>query len=75
MGRTLAMLQTGDWLTLERIRLVAGAALLAALAALCYLIATSDGLNDHAGRPLGTDFSNIYAAGQLLLEGRSGAAP
>ena len=73
MGRTLAMLQTGDWLTLERIRLVAGAALLAALAALCYLIATSDGLNDHAGRPLGTDFSNIYAAGQLLLEGRSAA--
>ena len=25
MGRMLATLQTGDWLTLERIRLVAGA--------------------------------------------------
>jgi hypothetical protein len=73
MARMLATLQTGDWLTLERIRLIAGAALLAALAGLCYLIATSDGLNDHAGRPLGTDFSNIYAAGQLVLEERPAA--
>jgi hypothetical protein len=74
MGRVLATLQTGDWLTLERIRLVAGAVLFASMAGICYLIATADGLNDYTGRPLGTDFSNVYAAGQLVLEG-SPAAP
>jgi alpha-1,2-mannosyltransferase len=73
MGRVLATLQTGDWLTLERIRLVAGAVLFASLAGLCYLIATSEGLNDYTGRPLGTDFSNVYAAGQLVLEGNPAA--
>ena len=73
MGRVLATLQTGDWLTLERIRLIAGAVLFASLAGLCYLIATSDGLSDYTGRPLGTDFSNVYAAGQLVLEGNPAA--
>jgi len=73
MGRVLATLQTGDWLTRERIRLVAGAVLFASLAGICYLIATSDGLNDYTGRPLGTDFSNVYAAGQLVLEGNPAA--
>jgi glycosyl transferase family 87 len=74
MGRVLATLQTGDWLTRERIRFVAGAVLFASMAGICYLIATSHGLNDYTGRPLGTDFSNVYAAGQLVLAG-SPAAP
>jgi alpha-1,2-mannosyltransferase len=74
MGRVLATLQTGDWLTRERIRLVAGAVLFASMAGICYLIATSDGRNDYTGRPLGTDFSNVYAAGQLVLEGSPAAA-
>ena len=73
MGRMLATLQTGDWLTLERIRLVAGAVLFACWRGSCYLIATSDGLSDYTGRPLGTDFSNVYAAGQLVLEGNPAA--
>jgi hypothetical protein len=46
MGRVLATLQTGDWLTRERIRLVAGAVLFASMAGICYLIATSDGRHD-----------------------------
>jgi hypothetical protein len=33
-----------------------------------FLIATSDGLNDRLGRPLGTDFSNVYAAGTYVLD-------
>ena len=37
--------------------------------ALAYLVATSDGLNDTLGRPLGTDFSNVYAAGTLVRDG------
>src|SRR5690348_7325068 len=69
MSRVLASLQSGDWLTRERIRLVAVAVLFASLASIGYVIATSTGLNDYAGRPLGTDFSNVYAAGQLVLEG------
>src|SRR5262249_44694010 len=47
--------------------------LFASLAGVGYLVATSAALTDFAGRPLGTDFSNIYAAGQLVLEGRPDA--
>jgi hypothetical protein len=34
----------------------------------------SNGLNDVKGKPLGTDFSNVYAAGLLARDGRAGAA-
>ncbi len=44
-----------------------------AVAAIAVLAATSDGLNDYLGRPLGTDFSNIYAAGKYALEGKPAA--
>ena len=33
-------------------------------------IALSDGLIDRNGKPLGTDFSNVYAAGTLTWQGR-----
>jgi hypothetical protein len=36
-------------------------------------VATSDGLIDHQGRPLGTDFSNVYAAGTHVLDGNPAA--
>ena len=39
-----------------------------------YLVATSDGLIDYQGRPLGTDFSNVYTAGRMTLEGRAADA-
>ncbi len=42
---------------------MAGALLLAYAAAIAFLIFTAHGLNDYQGRPLGSDFSNIYAAG------------
>ena len=38
------------------------------------LCLTAHGLNDYAGRPLGTDFSNIYAAGVSALQGDAAAA-
>ena len=38
-----------------------------------FLIATSNGLNDRFGRPLGTDFSNVYAAGSYVLDGEPAA--
>jgi len=66
----IGLLRNGEWLTRERMRLVAGAVLLASLAGVAYLLATASGLNDYQNRPLGTDFSNVYAAGALVLDGR-----
>jgi len=37
-------------------------------------IAVSDGLIDRNGQPIGTDFSNVYAAGTLTWQGRSADA-
>src|SRR5450830_1505222 len=63
-------LRTGAWLTRERIRLIALALLAASVIGAGFLIVTSDGLNDRLGRPLGTDFSNVYAAGTYALDGQ-----
>ncbi|MGE0062000.1 MAG: glycosyltransferase family 87 protein [Xanthobacteraceae bacterium] len=73
MAALIDALRTGRWLTRERVRLVAAAVLIASLAGLVWLAATSDGLNDHQGRPLGTDFSNVYAAGTYVLDGKAAA--
>ena len=73
MGAFLETLRSGDWLTAERIRLWALAVLFAAAGGLAYLVATSDGLIDYQGRPLGTDFSNVYAAGTYVLDGNPAA--
>lgn len=74
MRRVLEILKTGDWITRERMRLVALAVLIASTAGLVFLVVTSDGRSDLLGRPLGTDFSNVYAAGTMVLEGRAAAA-
>src|ERR1043165_5744029 len=73
MGAFLETLRSGDWLTAERILLWALAVLFAAAGGLAYLVATSDGLIDYQGRPLGTDFSNVYAAGTYVLDGHPAA--
>jgi alpha-1,2-mannosyltransferase len=67
------ILRSGDWLTRERVRLVALAILAASIIGAGLLIATSNGLNDRFGRPLGTDFSNVYAAGTYVLDGEAAA--
>ncbi len=66
-------LRTGSWLTRERVRLVAFAVLIASVLGAGFLVATSNGLNDRFGRPLGTDFSNVYTAGTYVLEGDAAA--
>ncbi|HYA07312.1 MAG TPA: glycosyltransferase family 87 protein, partial [Xanthobacteraceae bacterium] len=68
------ILRSGDWLTRERIRLVAIALLIASAAGFLFLVATSHGGVDLQGRPLGTDFSNVYAAGTYALDGNALAA-
>lgn len=67
--RLILALRSGDFITPERIRIWSIALLIAYAAALAYLFASSNGLNDYQGRPLGTDFSNVYAAGQSALRG------
>jgi alpha-1,2-mannosyltransferase len=74
MGKVLADLRTADWMTRERAWLWALAVLVASLAGLGFLLATSNGLNDYQGRPLGTDFSDIYAGGTYVLDGTPGLA-
>lgn len=70
----LETIRTGDFVNaarIGRIALILGSLYLATIA---LLLATSDGALDYAGRPLGTDFSGVYAAGQLVLEGEAAAA-
>jgi len=74
MDRARDMLRSGDWLTRERIRLVAVALLLASTLGFLYLVATAHGGIDQQGRPLGTDFSNVYAAGSYANEVNADAA-
>src|SRR5690349_14733948 len=70
---SLGVLRDGSWLTASRARLWAIAVLIASAAGVLYLLATSDGLNDFQGRPLGTDFSNTYVAGRYILDGKPAA--
>src|SRR5476651_776841 len=70
MAGFIDILRSGAWLTAERMRQIALALLAAAVIGSGFLIATSEGRNDHFGRPLGTDFSNVYAAGTYVLDGK-----
>ncbi len=56
MNDLAGALASGSWLSAARLR--AYCLILVALAALALiaLLATSNGLNDYQGRPLGTDF-------------------
>src|ERR1700691_6165358 len=71
MGRS--MLRSGDWLTRERMRLVASVLLIASMIGFLFLVVTAHGGIDVQGRPIGTDFSNVYAAGTYVLEGNPDA--
>lgn len=72
--RLLAPVRNGDFVNAARIRRVAIILIALYIAAIAALVATADGKLDYAGRPLGTDFSNVYAAGRLALEGNAAAA-
>ena len=74
MSAFLAAMRDGRGLTRERIRLWALAVLAASVIGFAFLVVTSDGRNDYQGRPLGTDFSNVYAAGTYVLDGKPAEA-
>jgi hypothetical protein len=62
-------LRSGRWLTAQR--LTGYSLILLALGAviMSVWVALSDGLIDRNGKPIGTDFSNVYAAGRLTWQG------
>lgn len=70
----LAALRSGRFVTRQRMRVYAILLLVAYVAAIVALLATAHGNVDAAGRPLGTDFANVYAAGKLALAGEPGLA-
>lgn len=73
-SRLFTALRDGTWLTAERIRVYPLIVLVMSVLALGHMLAMSDGLNAADGQPIGTDFSNVYAAGELVLEGRAADA-
>lgn len=69
MKKIIVQLRSGHFLTRARVRFWAGGFLLASLLCLAGLGLTARGLNDYAGRALGTDFSNVYTAGVAVSRG------
>jgi hypothetical protein len=67
-------LRSGEWLTLARARGYSLILLALSIVAMAGWIALSDGLIDRNGKPIGTDFSNVYAAGHLAWRGHAADA-
>ncbi len=70
MTRLAREIRSGDWMTADRIQVYSAIVLVLSLVALAWLVMTADGIVDYQRRPLGTDFSNVYAAGKWVLAGR-----
>jgi hypothetical protein len=63
-------LRTGKWLTPARARGYSLVLLAIATIAIIGWVVASDNLIDRNGKPIGTDFSNVYAAGTLTWQGK-----
>ena len=64
-------LRDGTWLSAERVRRIAILCLVVSAASVALLFATSSGTLDWKGRPLGTDFSQLWTAGSMVWDGRA----
>jgi len=73
MKKIVLLLRSGSFLTRERALLWAGGLIVGLVLSIVYLGLTAHGLSDYAGRPLGTDFSNVYAAGVAAGAGDASA--
>jgi len=67
----MSKLASGSWLKADRIRRVAIISGAGSLALVLWLIFTSHGTLDWLGRPLGSDFSEVWAAGKMALGGHA----
>lgn len=74
MSGVWQQITNGTWLTVERLRGYSLILMAAAVLGLAGWAALSEGGIDRNGKPLGTDFSNVYAAGTLLWQGRPAEA-
>jgi alpha-1,2-mannosyltransferase len=63
-----------DWLGRERVLAYSRIFLVLYVAIAAGWVALSHGLVDRLGKPIGTDFVNVYAAGELALAGEPAAA-
>ena len=63
-------IRSGDWLTVERRHAYALIVLILTAVIAIFWVATADGLIDRVGSPIGTDFTNVYAAGTQVHAGR-----
>jgi hypothetical protein len=67
-------LANGSWLTRERVTRIAGICAVVSVICIILLFTTAHGTLDYKGRPLGTDFSNVWAAGRMALDGMADKA-
>ena len=74
MPHFMHQLRTGESLTPARMRGYSLILLASSALAIIVWIALSDGLVDRNGKPIGTDFSNVYAAGTLGWAGKAADA-
>lgn len=72
--RLMAAVREGSWLTPGRVRGYAIILLLAYAGALGFLVFTATGNLDFMGRPLGTDFADVWTAGKLAISGHPALA-
>jgi len=70
----LSSLRSGLWVNEARAVRIAAIFILIGIVTTMTIIATSSGNLDKLGRPLGTDFSNVHTAGQMIWDGRSAEA-
>jgi hypothetical protein len=70
----LDALARGTWCDAARARRVAAISCVMTVAVLGWLLATAHGTVDALGRPLGTDFSNVWSAGLLADRGQAALA-
>ncbi|MEG3617959.1 glycosyltransferase family 87 protein [Magnetovibrio sp. PR-2] len=71
----MQILRTGAWITQERIRVYSWMLIVLWCVGIGGLILTaSPNLLDFSGRPIGSDFSNVWSAGELALSGNGAGA-
>lgn len=68
------MLASGHWVSRDRVRAISTITCLITILCIGWLFATAHGTLDSLGRPLGTDFSNVWTAGRMALDGKASHA-
>ena len=70
MQRVIESIRDGTWLTRERLTGYCLLLLVAYVAQVLWIVLSGPGLLDGMGRPIGTDFANIWTSGRMVLDGR-----